>query len=263
MNITLTGTKIQQDNKTLAFEKNNLVDDVINVTVDTDESWSYKLDIKYPQKCCTGEQLYNIIDLMRTGDVATVELTAAMLPFSGKYTAQLRGINGDKVYHSDTFDMWVKYSIEPGSAYDPVPSEFYQIEENITEANQHPPKPGSNGYWLVWNTTTKQYEESDVALPEGTLPDISDATKGQYLTNDGDKVYWAEVQGGGGGDKSFTFTQSVAANTWSITHNLGKYPSVTVVDSGGNVIIGDVAYDSVNALTCTFSAPFSGKAYLN
>lgn len=95
------------------------------------------------------------------------------------------------------------------------------------------------------------------------LPDISDATKGQYLTNDGDKVYWAEVQGGGGGDKSFTFTQSVAANTWSITHNLGKYPSVTVVDSGGNVVIGDVAYDSVNALTCTFSAPFSGKAYLN
>lgn len=197
MNITLTGTKIQQDNKTLAFEKNNLVD-VINVTVDTNESWSYKLDIKYPQKCCTGEQLYNIIDMTRTGDVATVELTAAMLPFSGKYTAQLRGIDGDKVYHSDTFDMWVKYSIEPGSTYDPVPSEFYQIEENITEANKHPPKPGSNGYWLIWNTTTKQYDESDIALPEGTLPDVSDATKGWYLSNDGERVYWAEVQGGSG-----------------------------------------------------------------
>lgn len=197
MNITLTGTKIQQDNKNLAFEKNNLVD-VINVTVDTNESWSYKLDIKYPQKCCTGEQLYNIIDMTRTGNVATVELTAAMLPFSGKYVAQLRGIDGDKVYHSDTFDMWVKYSIEPGSTYDPVPSEFYQIEENITEANKHPPKPGSNGYWLIWNTITKQYDESDIALPEGTLPEVSDATKGWYLSNDGERVYWAEVQGGSG-----------------------------------------------------------------
>lgn len=196
MNITLTGTKIQQDNKTLAFEKNNLVD-VINVTVDTNESWSYKLDIKYPQKCCTGEQLYNIIDMTRTGDVATVKLTAAMLPFSGKYTAQLRGIDGDKVYHSDTFDMWVKYSIEPGSTYDPVPSEFYQIEAKITDLNNHPPTPGNNGYWMIWNPITRKYEESPVALPEGTLPDISDATKGWYLTNDGEHVYWAQVQSGG------------------------------------------------------------------
>lgn len=39
------------------------------------------------------------------------------------------------------------------------------------------------------------------------LPDISDATKGQYLTNDGDKAYWAEVQGGGGGE--------VNQNAWS------------------------------------------------
>ena len=197
MNITLTGTKIQQDNKTLAFEKNNLVD-VINVTVDTNESWGYKLDIKYPQKCCTGEQLCNIIDMTRTGNVATVELTAAMLPFSGKYIAQLRGIDGDKVYHSDTFDMWVKYSIEPGSTYDPVPSEFYQIEAKITDLNNHPPTPGNNGYWMIWNPITREYEESTVSLPDGTLPDISDATKGWYLTNDGEHVYWAQVQGGGG-----------------------------------------------------------------
>ena len=49
MNITLNGIKITQDNKTLAFEKNNNVDEIV-VTVDTDESWSYKLDVKYPDK---------------------------------------------------------------------------------------------------------------------------------------------------------------------------------------------------------------------
>lgn len=195
MNITLTGTKITQDNKFLAFEKNNGVD-VINITVDTDESWTYKLDVKYPEKCCSGEQLYNIINLIRIGNICTAVLTKDMLPFTGKYVMQLRGISGDKVYHSDTFDCWVKYSIEPASTYDPIPSEFYQIEQNITEMNNHPPKPGENGYWLIWDITTQQYKESDIPLPEGTLPEINADTSGKYLSNDGKKAYWAEVQAG-------------------------------------------------------------------
>ena len=184
-----------QDTKFLAFEKNNGVD-VINITVDTDKSWSYKLDVKYPEKCCTGEELYNIIDLNRDGDICSVELTSKMLPFAGKYTMQLRAINGDKVKHSDTFDAWIKYSIEPASTYDPVPSEFYQIEQNVTEMNNHPPKPGQNGYWLVWDITTSQYKESDIPLPDGTLPEVTADTSGKYLSNDGKKAYWAEVQTG-------------------------------------------------------------------
>ena len=195
MNITLTGTKIMQDTKFLAFEKNNGVD-VINITVDTDESWTYKLDVKYPDKCCSGEQLYNIINIMRTGNTCTTVLTKDMLPFTGKYIMQLRGISGDKVYHSDTFDAWIKYSIEPGSTYDPVPSEFYQIEDNITEINNNPPKPGENGYWLIWDVITHQYKESAIPLPDGTLPEVTADTSGKYLSNDGKKAYWAEVQTG-------------------------------------------------------------------
>lgn len=195
MNITLTGTKIMQDTKFLAFEKNNGVD-VINITVDTDESWIYKLDVKYPNKCCSGEQLYNIINLTRTSNICTAVLTKDMLPFTGKYIMQLRGISGDKVYHSDTFDCWVKYSIEPASTYDPVPSEFYQIEDNITEINNNPPKPGENGYWLIWDAVTHQYKESAIPLPDGTLPEVTADTSGKYLSNDGKKAYWAEVQAG-------------------------------------------------------------------
>lgn len=195
MNITLTGNKITQDTKFLAFEKNNNVD-VINITVDTDESWTYKLDVKYPEKCCSGEQLYNIINLTRNGNTYTAVLTKDMLPFAGKYTMQIRGINGDKVAHSDTFDAWVKYSIEPASTYDPVPSEFYQIEDNITEINNNPPKPGENGYWLIWDVTTHKYKESAIPLPDGTLPEVTVDTSGKYLSNDGKKPYWAEVQAG-------------------------------------------------------------------
>lgn len=168
MNVILTKTTIAQDITELGFEKNNGVD-IFTATVDTDTNWEYKLDVKYSKKSPEGEYLYNIIDLSRNDNVCSALLTSAMLPFSGKYLLQLRGINGEKVYHTDVFEAWVKYSIEPGATYDPVPSEFYQIEQNISELNSHPPVPGDNGYWLIWNLTTKQYEESTFPLPSFDL----------------------------------------------------------------------------------------------
>lgn len=66
-----------------------------------------------------------------------------------------------------------------------------------------------------------------------------------------------------GGDLNYEHNQTSASNSWTITHNLGKYASVTVVDSGYNKIEGEVIYDSVNSLTVNFTASFSGRAYLN
>ena len=57
-------------------------------------------------------------------------------------------------------------------------------------------------------------------------------------------------------------TQSAASSTWSITHALGGRPSVTVVDSSGTVVIGEVAYNSDTSVTILFSSAFSGFAYL-
>lgn len=62
---------------------------------------------------------------------------------------------------------------------------------------------------------------------------------------------------------TFVFVQSAAASTWTITHNMGKKPSVTVVDSADNQVVGDVEYIDNNTLTVTFCGSFSGKAYLN
>ena len=62
---------------------------------------------------------------------------------------------------------------------------------------------------------------------------------------------------------SYAHTQSVSSATWTITHNLGYRPAVSVVDSGGNHVVGDVNYVSVNVLTISFSAPFGGSAYLS
>ena len=65
------------------------------------------------------------------------------------------------------------------------------------------------------------------------------------------------------GDKNFVFNQNVASNLWEISHNLNKFPSVSVVDSGNNIVIGEVVYIDENNLQVVFTAPFSGKAYLN
>ena len=202
MNITLNGIKITQDSKTLAFEKNNNVDEIV-ITVDTDESWSYKLDVKYPDKFnIKKDALYNIIDLGRNGDICSVTLTREMLPFNGKYTMQLRGINGDKVYHSDTFEVWVKYSIEPGSTYNPVPSEFYQIEQNITEINNHPPYPDISGFWMIWNSQTNKYELSDIpavtasdigAIPVPTTAEVGQTVVVKAVDENGKPTEWAPV----------------------------------------------------------------------
>ena len=62
---------------------------------------------------------------------------------------------------------------------------------------------------------------------------------------------------------TFTYIQASPSNTWHIAHNLGRYPSVTVVDSSGDVVEGDVDYVDANTLVATFNAPFAGDAYLN
>lgn len=62
---------------------------------------------------------------------------------------------------------------------------------------------------------------------------------------------------------SFVYEKASPSALWSIYHNMGKFPSVTVVDSGNNYIIGDVEYVSNMQINVHFSAPFGGKAYLN
>lgn len=67
----------------------------------------------------------------------------------------------------------------------------------------------------------------------------------------------------GTGDLNYIHTQVLATTTWNITHGLNKYPSVTIVDSGNSVIIGDIDFIDQNNIIISFSAAFSGKAYIN
>jgi hypothetical protein len=62
--------------------------------------------------------------------------------------------------------------------------------------------------------------------------------------------------------KPLLFNQNTPSDTWVIVHNRNGYPTVTVVDSSGNWVVGGVHYDSLDQVTLTFSAAFSGKATL-
>ena len=64
-------------------------------------------------------------------------------------------------------------------------------------------------------------------------------------------------------DKTFVFSQGVPSVQWTVQHNLTKFPSITVIDSGNTVVIGKYTYIDNNNVTLTFSAAFAGKAYLN
>lgn len=64
-------------------------------------------------------------------------------------------------------------------------------------------------------------------------------------------------------DTSYIYNQNTPSSFWDIFHNLGYYPNVTVVDSAGSNVEGDVAYVSQNHIQLTFAAGFSGRAFLS
>lgn len=63
--------------------------------------------------------------------------------------------------------------------------------------------------------------------------------------------------------QTYVHTQTVAATVWNITHNLGKNPSITILDAAGDLSFAKPAFVDLNNLTLTFSEAITGIAYLN
>ena len=82
---------------------------------------------------------------------------------------------------------------------------------------------------------------------------------GKVLTSTAVGTVWGDAPQA----PTFIFTQNVPSTTWNITHNLGKFPSITVIDTGNTVVVGEYNYTSNTNVILTFSAGFAGKAYLN
>lgn len=61
---------------------------------------------------------------------------------------------------------------------------------------------------------------------------------------------------------TYIHNQATPAAVWTITHGLGYQPNVTVVDSAGSQVEGDVTYSGPDVIV-SFSAAFAGTAYLS
>lgn len=68
---------------------------------------------------------------------------------------------------------------------------------------------------------------------------------------------------GEGNPETAIYKQTVASDLWHIEHKLKKFPSVTVVDSAGTVVTGEVTYLDEGTFEIAFSGAFSGIVYLN
>lgn len=169
MILELRGTKVFIVDGTLGYQGDNLVN-TIQVTVDKDSTWNYKLDMyKGKSKC------FDSVLMTREGNTCTVQLTNEILSYGGRYIFQLRGYTDTQTYHSDIFESWVNASIEyqcdckqaECECDCKLPTEFYQVEDNVTEINNHPPYPGDNGKWMIWDVDKHEYVESDIEVVGG------------------------------------------------------------------------------------------------
>lgn len=93
--------------------------------------------------------------------------------------------------------------------------------------------------------------EDGLGVPAGGLA-------GQVLikqSDDDNDTVWGSISGS---DKyyiqTFNFTDFV-----TVYHNLFKYPAVTVHDSAGDEVEGQIEHLDINTFEIRFTAPFSGK----
>jgi hypothetical protein len=63
--------------------------------------------------------------------------------------------------------------------------------------------------------------------------------------------------------QNYVYEQGTPSNEWLINHNLGAYPTVTIVDTAKTVIIGTIVYNNINQLTVSFNYDISGQAFIN
>lgn len=112
----------------------------------------------------------------------------------------------------------------------------------------------SNGFVLVPGTTGEEPVETGDYNNLINMPSINDIVlKGNKTTSEIGII----------SDRTFIYTQSTASTIWRIPHNLNKYPAVTVKDSNGNIVIGELDYTDTNNVKITFSTAIGGTAYLN
>lgn len=164
-----------------------------------------------------------------TGDVGTAATVNVGTTFTGA-----PGTDAEVVNVGNSLDAVLDFTIPEGLKGDTGDAATISVGDTTASA------PGGNA--LVNNVGDAHHAVLDFTLPRGdTGP-----------------------QGPPGLDTGFyRHDQSAPSAVWIINHNLGFFPSVTVQDSAGSVVYGDVSYLNSNSLTVVFQSAFGGYANLS
>lgn len=131
-----------------------------------------------------------------------------------------------------------------------LPLDYNAYFDNLVEAQAAALTAGELG-----STDTVYYYGQTIVV-------VTSSSANLYMIQPDKTLKFIGVESGGE-DKTYVYAQSTAAKSWDIEHNLNKYPAVTIVDSGNNVVVGEVTYLDKNNVRVNFNAAFSGNAYLN
>lgn len=152
----------------------------LEILGDIPEGWSWTLLVQ-------ADKHLDLIALTPMEGGLGVDLTAEMLAVSGYYTVQLKGVRGELVRHTNQVRIFIPDSLSGDANWPEVPSEFSQMEANIRELNEHPPVPGDEGFWLVWDLERGEYVTSDLPLPNVSVGPAGKAATikvGETVTGD-------------------------------------------------------------------------------
>ena len=109
--------------------------------------------------------------------------------------------------------------------------------------------PGTDLAFSAATRTLSSSTGADVVLPEAT-------TTAAGLMSAADKAAIAA------GLIAYVHTQATPATTWTINHNLGRYPSVELFNSGMQEIDAEIAHPSTNQTVVTLIPATAGLARL-
>lgn len=145
-----------------------------------------------------------------------------------------------------------------------IPTNFSQLDDvdvSALEDNFVPHWDETTNKWVMRSVELEQPPTLLSQLSDVDTTNLQDTNLLQYST-DINKWRATNIMNFSV-DANYVHTQLEASTDWTVNHPLGKRPSVTIVDSGGNTVVGSILYVSSSEVVVHFNVPFAGKAYLN
>ena len=113
------------------------------------------------------------VDITAEGNLVVWRISNADLSAVGPGRCELSWYMGETIVKSQTYATLVEASLTAdGSTIPPEEEQSWvdkvlQTGAKVEALSQHPPKPGSDGYWMLWDHDQQGYVPSDIPLPDG------------------------------------------------------------------------------------------------